>query len=55
MGIGIDSLATTTADVAAFTIKASDRLRNLVEEIERPIMYPVLVRPISLSFVRRSP
>jgi probable LLM family oxidoreductase len=35
MEIGIDSFAATTADVDGFTITASDRLRNLVEEIER--------------------
>jgi probable LLM family oxidoreductase len=35
MEIGIDSFAATTADVSGFTISASDRLRNLVEEIER--------------------
>jgi probable LLM family oxidoreductase len=35
MEIGIDSFAATTADVAGFTISASDRLRNLVEEIKQ--------------------
>ena len=35
MEIGIDSFAATTADLAGFTISASDRLRDLVEEIVR--------------------
>jgi probable LLM family oxidoreductase len=35
MEIGIDSFAATTANVSGVTISASDRLRDLVEEIER--------------------